>query len=446
MTSIKLKLTLGAVALLAGSVVLLFVASVFLLEPFYAAETRSVFTGFKSSMEAVSEDLQSLERESRNLTAGTEYKIVVFDRDGIGRLSSVPEFHPGDSFPLPREQEEFFASRRERLDSGQPFFGIVAANPPGQSVIQLMSPLKGRNYIVISQPLDHLRRSMSAASHFFLVAGGIVFLLVFLIMLFIAGRFVQPILELSGIARRIAAGDLTARYGRTRGDEIGQLGESLDAMAAELARSIDGLQEANRGLSGKLEAQERFIAGASHELKTPVGLVRGYAEALKLGMFASDQEREELVDIVLKEADHLNRLVIDLARIAAAKAAPPAEAVSVESDLATTLSAAVSRFALRARERGVALGLMAPQRLPARFDPGRIVQVLDNLLSNALRHTPEGGTIELRAELTPAALRVEVENSGTPIPERHLGHLFEAFYRVDEARTRQDGGSGLGLA
>ncbi|MEI6877110.1 MAG: HAMP domain-containing sensor histidine kinase, partial [Spirochaetota bacterium] len=436
MRSIKLKLTLGALALLAGSVGLLLVASVFLLEPFYAAETKGVFTGFRSSMDAAPEDLPTLERESKALTAGTEYKIVVVDREGMGLVSSVPEFQPGARFPLPREEMEFFQKRRENLDRGETFFGIVAANPPGQSVIQLVGAMRGRNYIVISQPLDHLRRSMSAASHFFLVAGSLVLLLVFVIVLFLAGNFVRPILDLSGIARRIAAGDLSARYGRKRGDEIGQLGESLDAMAAELARNIEDLKAANRGLADKLEAQERFVAGASHELKTPVGLVRGYAEALKLGLFASGQEREELIDIILKESDHLDHLVSDLASIAAAKAESPSDAL-VDSDLTLTLSAAIARFTFSARERNIALDLHVPQGTTARFDPRRILQVLDNLLANALRHTLEGGRIELRASARRGMIEIEVENSGVPIPERHLVHLFEAFYRVDDSRSRQ---------
>jgi signal transduction histidine kinase len=149
--------------------------------------------------------------------------------------------------------------------------------------------------------------------------------------------------------------------------------------------------------------------------------------------------------VILKEADHLDRLVRDLARIAAFGGSGRTVAL-VEGDLFEALSNAAARFALAAKEHRVSIGLEGQGPLPARFDPDRFVQIADNLLSNAIRYTREGGVIAVRAAPEGDSIRVEVENSGDPIPDRHLPNLFEPFYRADPSRARKSGGTGLGLA
>ena len=445
MTSIRLKLTLGAGLLLACGIGILVAANAFFMEPYYASRLKGDFERVRAAMADVAGDPASELAAARSLAAGTGYRIVLADREGLVKVSSVPEFAEGRDFPLPKDQLEFYLARREEILRGGSWFGILDADPRGQSVVQLVAGLPGGRVLVVTQALDRLRRSIAEASPFFLLVGSLVLVLVFAVVLVLSGRLARPILELSGIAQRVASGDLDARWGKERGDELGLLGRSLDAMAASLARNIEGLSEANRGLEREVRAQKDFIAGASHELKTPVGLARGYAEALKLGLYSSDAEREELADVILKEADHLDRLVRDLARLAALEGSPRA-LEPVDADFAETVAEAASRFEPALREKGARLSLESPGPLPARFDPDRAVQVVDKLLANALRHVPEGGAVELRVSAPGDDLWLEVGNEGEAIPEDVLGRLFEPFYRVDPARSRASGGSGLGLA
>jgi len=445
MTSIRVKLTLGAALLLAGGIGILLAANAFFLEPYYASQTRGAFEGILEAMVSAPRDPASRTRAAKGLASGNGYKIVVIDREGLVRVSSAPEFQEGQSFPLPKDQLEFFLDRRERLARGESFFGILDASPRGQSVIQLVAGMGGGDFLVITQPLEQLRRNAAVASRFFLFVGGLLLVFEFAVVLMLSGRLARPILDLSEVARRVAAEDFGARYLKKRNDELGVLGDSLNAMAAALARNIEDLTAANRELALKVKAQETFIAGASHELKTPVGLVRGYAEAVKLGMYSSEAERNELLDVILKEADHLDRLVRDLAQVATLAEADRSLSLS-EGDLFGTVSDAVARFALEAKEKRIALRVEGHGPIAARFDPDRIVQVMDNLLSNAMRHTGEGGAVTVRVEATAEGARVEVENTGDPVPEEHLPNLFAPFYRVDASRTRGSGGSGLGLA
>ncbi|MCX7024271.1 MAG: HAMP domain-containing sensor histidine kinase [Spirochaetes bacterium] len=445
MTSIRAKLTVGASILFAGGLGILMAANALFLEPYYAAGTKVEFLRILAAMRASPGGAPSLSRTARELGAGTGCRITVSDGDGVVRVSSAPEFTDGQAFPLPKDQLEYFASNRERLGRGEPLFGILDADPRGQSVIQLVARLEPGRYLVVTQPLDRLRRDMAIASRFLLLVGALVLVLEFGIVLLLSGRMARPILELSEVARRVAGNDLAARYRHSRNDELGILGDSLNAMAAALARNIGELTAANRGLALEVKAQEDFIAGASHELKTPVGLMRGYAEAIQLGLYGTDAERDELADVILKEADHLDRLVRDLAQIAAL-GGTGSSLLPAEGDLFDTVSRAVSRFAHAAREKGVALGITGRGPIAARFDHDRILQVVDNLLSNGLRHAPEGGAIAVSVASMEGEALVEVENTGEPVPDAHLPHLFEPFYRVDASRSRGSGGSGLGLA
>ena len=450
MTSIRVKLTLGSAIVFAGGIGILLAANLFFLEPYYAAQTKAVFAGILSSMKAAPDDLPALTRRAKNLAAGTGFKIVVADRDGSALLSSVPEFREGQRFPLPRDQLEYFTERRARLESGEVFFGILDAAPPGQAVVQLMAALRGdapggRNFLVIAQPLVHFRRSIAVASRFFLIVGMLVLALEFAVVLLSAGRMARPILDLSQLARRVAASDFAARYQHRRDDEIGVLGDSLNAMAASLEKNMEDLTAANRKLALKVKTQADFVAGASHELKTPVGLVRGYAEALKLGMYDSEAERDELAGVILDGADHLDRLVRDLADIATL-GREGRSLLLTDGDLFEAVSRAVSRFAIQATAKRVTLGLQGKGPIPARFDADRMLQLMDNLLSNAIRHTGAGGAVAVRVVESEGKVRIEVENEGEGVGDEHLPNLFEPFYRADPSHSRRSGGSGLGLA
>ncbi|MDQ3128673.1 MAG: ATP-binding protein [Chloroflexota bacterium] len=238
----------------------------------------------------------------------------------------------------------------------------------------------------------------------------------------------RPLREVSGGARRIADGDYAARVPRDGPEEIVSLADSFNQMAASL------------------EEQERmrrdFIANAAHELRTPLTNLQGYLEALRDGVIVADRSTyESLWD----EAERLVRLSRSLDSLAEGDAAdrPPAlEPV----DLAAAVRSAVD-FAQPAIERaGLRLAVDVPDALPGRANPDHLAQVLANLLSNAVRYTPAGGSVSVRAEKRTGDLLVSVLNSGDAIPADDLERVFERFYRVEKSRDTARGGAGIGLA
>ena len=244
---------------------------------------------------------------------------------------------------------------------------------------------------------------------------------------FLGSRLARPLREIGRAARQIAEGDYGARIPREGPEEIVSLSDSFNQMAAAL------------------EEQERmrreFIANAAHELRTPLTNLQGYLEALRDGVIEPDQATfESLWD----EAERLVRLSHSLDTLAAGDAG--AVSAVVELDLAGTIRTAVdlARPALLAAD--LDLDLDVPDRLPARGDPDQLAQVVGNLLQNAVRYTPPGGRVAVRAERRPDDVLVSVSNSGEGIPPEDLPHVFERFYRVEKSRDRARGGAGIGLA
>jgi len=453
MTSLRAKVTGLSVAIFIGGIGLLLLSGAFLLEPWFTVNTRRDFEQIRKDMGAVRQEQPGgLTRRAQDLAKGTGYKIEVVDARGEVFASSAPEFRPGDTFPLPREENDFLAAHLEGLGRGEASFGILRASPPGQSAIHLVAAFRPGCFLVVSQPLEQLRKPISMASGFFVTAGAFILLLEFAAFLMLSGSIVRPIRRLTGVAQRIAGGEYGARCDARNGggralrtDEFDLLGQSIDEMASRLAGDIEELAAMNARLAGKVQAQEDFLAGASHELKTPVGLVRGYAEALKLGYWSGEKERDELADIILKEADHLDRLVRDLSFAAMGDSAGRALMLE-EGDLAILAREAAERFSREAASRGLGIMVEAKDAAPSEFDAGRVRQALDNLLSNAIRHTEGGDRIKIQVVDGGSQWRLEVMNPGCPIPEDQLDRLFEPFYRVDASRNRGSGGSGLGLA
>jgi signal transduction histidine kinase len=243
----------------------------------------------------------------------------------------------------------------------------------------------------------------------------------------LGARLARPLREIGRAARQIAAGDYRARIPRRGPEEIVSLSDSFNQMAAAL------------------EEQERlrreFIANAAHELRTPLTNLQGYLEALRDGVI--EPERATFVSL-WDEADRLVRLSRSLDTLAAGDAG--AIHTARDLDLAATIRTAIELARPAAAAATLDLDVDLPDRLPARGDADQLAQVVGNLLQNAIRYTPAGGRVGVRAERRPGDVLVSVTNTGDGIPAADLPHVFERFYRVEKSRDRAHGGAGIGLA
>jgi signal transduction histidine kinase len=269
----------------------------------------------------------------------------------------------------------------------------------------------------------------------------------FVVALFVVRMLVRRLRAMETLAARVAEGDLSVRVGDASGDEIGRLAERLDRMTERLLEARTRIEDAE-------QQRRQLFADITHELATPLTSIRGYAETLlDPGVSVSDEERGRYVRGVLEESRRLDRLIRDLFELARLEAG--AAALTLESlDWAALCHNTTARFEPRFREAGLRL-LWRESAEPAwiEADGHRMEQVLENLLANALRYVPSGGTIELALTPVPGhedRFRLTVGDDGPGLPAEDLAHAFERFYRAAGARVtgaaRDAGGSGLGLA
>ena len=258
-----------------------------------------------------------------------------------------------------------------------------------------------------------------------------------------ARAIARPISELADCARTFAEGDLSTRVENLGEDEIAELGVRFNAMADRLQISMAEEAAQRRKAEQLLAANRALVANVSHELRTPVALVRGHLEAL-----ATEPERQhEYTRIALRETDRLERLVNDLfqlTRLEVQETKP--ERVAFDAGSAVR-EAAESLVEPARREAGITLMTeIGGGDLRAVGDRARLVQVLQNLIRNAIRYTAEGGIILLGTQLEATRVVVTVRDTGVGIAPEDLPHVFDRFYRGDQSRNRGSGGAGLGLA
>ncbi len=249
-----------------------------------------------------------------------------------------------------------------------------------------------------------------------------------LLALWLTRRTVRPIRELTVAARSVQQGNLDQEVSVVSGDEIGELASAFNSMAAELKQ-----QE---------ELRRHMVSDVAHELRTPLANIRGYLEGLRDALV---QPTPSTFDSLHEEALLLTRLVDDLQDLALAEAG----ALRLETqpvDVGDTVDRALAGLAAVAQRSDIELDKELAGELPlVSADPDRVLQVLSNLLNNALRHTPSGGSIFVSAATRGRWVEFQVRDSGPGIPEDQLNYIFERFYRADPSRSRATGGAGLGL-
>jgi len=243
----------------------------------------------------------------------------------------------------------------------------------------------------------------------------------------------RPVDRLSHTAEQLSLQNLAVRLPALRsGDALERLSIALNNMLERLRHSVD--------------ASRRFLADASHELRTPLTIIKGELQELSSGAAkVTGAELHERVGSVLEEVDRLEHLVANLLSLSRLDAGDT-QCEWLEVDLAALARNTCEQMRLMAEDRGIGLQLVAATPVTVRGDPGRIKQIIVNLLDNAIRFTASGGTVTLRVTGDTEGSVLEVADTGVGIPAAALPRVFDRFFRVDDARSRADGGAGLGLS
>ncbi len=321
-----------------------------------------------------------------------------------------------------------YRSARARMRGEDLYFFRAPVRPvppgaPGRPI-----PVSGQT-LVVAVPATDVTAAWARLLPRLLVAGGAAASVATVVAVMLARRITRPIAQMTQASEAMAHGDYSQRIAIGGDDEVATLGRAFNQMAQQVDRST--------------KATRQLIADVSHDLKTPLTSIQGFSQAMLDGVLRDDEERNRAAEIVHEEAGRMRALIDDLlylSQIEAGQLPITLEPMNID-DL---VLAAARRFRYQAEAAGVQVRL-ALDGATVLADERRMEQVLANLLDNAIRYAPTGSEVLLRTVRLPGAVLVEVHNGGTPIPAEDLPHLFDRFYQVDRARTR-DGHSGLGLA
>ena len=364
------------------------------------------------SWEGVGAYLESLRRaQRRRVPTHGRVDLVLLDRSGRVVWSASRRVPVGAYLPL--------------LPKGiKPI--LVPIKVDGKSVGELavlapsLTALSGVEYSFLKE----VDRTLTSATLMALVVA-------LLLGIAISNWLVSPLKSLTKAAHRITGGDFSQRVEIRSNDEFGDVGNAFNLMASTLEKDK--------------ELREKLLTDVAHELRTPLSVIKGNLEALLDGVY---QPTDENLSLVYDEVLLLERLINDLREVSLAEAGELRLDMS-EVDIEDLVSQAIGFFKPQAEEKGVELSVeISPGAHKVRGDQQRIRQVLHNLLSNALRHTPGGGkiTVGVKTIVSPdPEVSVSVSDTGSGIAPEDLPHVFERFYRGDPSRARRSGGTGLGL-
>lgn len=278
---------------------------------------------------------------------------------------------------------------------------------------------------------DHMDESISRIRNLLLLSGIGAMLLALGITWISAQILSRPLLQMQRATRKIAVGDLETRLPIHSKDEIGLLAEAINDLAKDLQRYRDTRQE--------------FFANISHELRTPITYLEGYAKVVKEKLYTSEEEKDKYLDIIQEEASRLQRLVNDLFDLA--KMEEGKISLSLEwIDLTDIVRSSIRKMEWKVNEKGLVMRGSYDEEIPLIVGDGlRMEQIILNMLDNAIRYTDQGDIrVHLHKDLK--HVTITIEDTGIGIAEEELPLLFERFYRVEKSRSRQHGGTGLGLS
>lgn len=343
--------------------------------------------------------------------------------------------------------EHFYLSEREirfKTTSGTDL--LLGRN------ITLDGILSSGNYIEVSASYEPIVTSAAIALSFTLFTGLATLLLGLILISKIAGIITTPVEQMNVVAKRISEFDFSSQCEVTMDNEISDLAKSINKISTDMQKYISELKQANQNLIQDIskreqleQARKNLISNISHDLKTPISIISGYAEGLKVGMARTDQQKSEYCDVICDEADRMLQLIakfLELNRLESGVIKLDME----EFDVTEVLDSLIQMFSINTSKRGVTIEKNYVHGATVFSDCVSVEQILTNYIQNAIQFVDDGGIIRISVAKNTNSWSISVFNTGSHISDEDLSHIWESFYKSDRSRQRQNGESGLGLA
>ncbi len=396
------------------------------------------------------------------------------DENSLDQLSSFSETNNMTFLYYDQAKEEIYSNARNSdvlqqqmmgylLDQAQQQGEIIKSTQEyqisqtkdprtGISYIEMWGEFNDGNNFLVRSPLESIQTSAEISNRFLIIIGSIVLVIGILIIWFFSRRLTAPIQELTALSDRMANLDFEEKYTSGGNNEIGVLGDNFNRMSEKLESTISELKSANNSLQKDIERKEEtekmrneFFGNVSHELKTPIALIQGYAEGLKEGVNQDEESRDYYCDVIVDEAQKMNETVKNLLALNELEFGED-EVVFERFDLTELIRGVLSSMEILAQQKEANVIFQQEDPVYVWADELKTEQVLRNYVTNAFNHLDGERVIEVKIEVEDGKARTSVFNTGAPIPEEDIDRIWDKFYKVDKSHTREYGGNGIGLS
>ena len=442
--------------LVAGAILLCWVLNTTLLPRYYMHNKKHVLMENYETISNASEQ-DKLESDEftvtfDNLCSNGNIMTLILQPDGKVLRSSVNDLdalrgelwnvllHTDDMEVLySNDQYQLLRKNDTRLDS---------------EYLVLVGVLENGDMILMRTAVESIRESAAISNRFLLFVGAAATVSSLLVAFFTTRHITKPLQQLTDISKRMVDLDFNAKYESNRSNsyEVEELGNHINRLSENLERTISELKTANVELQDDIEKKiqidemrKEFLSNVSHELKTPLALIQGYAEGLQECINDDAESREFYCDVIIDEADKMNRMVKKLLTLNQLEFGND-QVVMERFDMTELVRGVANSTKILMEQKGIRLELDNLEEAWVWGDEFKVEEVITNYMSNAINHADGGKVIRVFYTRFEDKLRVSVFNTGQPIPEDDIDKIWVKFYKVDKARTREYGGSGIGLS
>ena len=432
------------------------VVNVKFLEPYYIRDKEMQFIHvYEELQNAVKKGTISndeVQDELHVLCEKSNISYIVLDMDNEKLITNVH-----DTNMLKQQLAGYLLNQAQKggkvLDSTDNYQLMRSQDPWNQSeYIEMWGQLDDNVNFLIRSPVESIRESVALSNRFLIYVGMGTLIICMGLVWYFSRRITKPIQELAELSDRMANLDFEAKYTSGGNNEIGELGDNFNRMSQKLEKAISELKQANNSLQQDIEQKEKmeqmrteFMGNVSHELKTPIALIQGYAEGLKEGVNDDPESRDFYCDVIMDEAGKMNRMVKNLMTLNQLEFGN--DKVEFERfNLTELIGGVLQSMDILSQQKDVKLIFREENPVYVWGDEFKIEQVVRNYVSNAYNHVNEEKIIEVKILREDGLAKVTVFNTGKPIPEEDVPRIWDKFFKVDKAHTREYGGNGIGLS
>ncbi len=367
------------------------------------------------------------------------------------------DLYDGNDTPLYESAGSFISGKKLTVvkrtnNKDGSYFNILSQDGTSTRYLLFGKDFKDGRHIEITEKIDLIQENARTATTVTTVLSMAALLISLVFVSFYSKRFTKPLIKMSNVTSKMSGLDFSEKLNIKRNDEIGFLAENINTLSSSLDTALTELKTTNARLTEDIEKERtlekmrnEFVSAASHELKTPIAIIRGYTEGLKMLLPEDDKNAAEYCDIIMNESDKMTDLVVNLmeASLYSSGAKKPD---FDDFDLDEFLRNFMKKSAPLFSEKGINAVLEIPESRFVYGDEKQLERVLSNLVSNACSHASAEKKVKISADVTGEKAVVCVYNSGSHIDDRDKDNIFTSFYRADKAHSRAEGRFGLGLS